>query len=185
MPPPPKFWKRRKGFTLAELLICLAILGVIAIFTIPKVLTSVQNNQKATIFKEIIATFSQAAYNANTLGDSTYFPTHINALKICTGNSSTQGCFTQAYTGPSAENNQAGYILHNGANVAGFDWYNASATGIVIDWNGPGAPNIYGDDQLGVMVCFDLGTPCTTGRYAGSIWPKDATSITLWNQIFQ
>lgn len=43
---------QHKGFTLAELLIALAILGVIATFTIPKVLNSQQNGQYNAIGKE-------------------------------------------------------------------------------------------------------------------------------------
>lgn len=33
-----------KGFTLAEILVALSVLGIIAVFTIPKVLTTTQNN---------------------------------------------------------------------------------------------------------------------------------------------
>jgi prepilin-type N-terminal cleavage/methylation domain-containing protein len=50
----------QKGFTLAELLIALSILGVIATFTIPKVLQSQQNGKYNTMAKEAIATISQA-----------------------------------------------------------------------------------------------------------------------------
>lgn len=49
-----------KAFTLAELLIALAILGVIATFTIPKVLSSQQNGQYNAIAKESAAAISQA-----------------------------------------------------------------------------------------------------------------------------
>jgi len=45
----------RKAFTLAELLISLVILGVIATFTIPKVLQSQQNSQFNSAAKEDIA----------------------------------------------------------------------------------------------------------------------------------
>jgi len=50
----------KRGFTLAELLIALVILGVIATFTIPKVLTSQQNGQYSSIAKEAAGAVSQA-----------------------------------------------------------------------------------------------------------------------------
>lgn len=52
--------KSSKGFTLAELLIALAILGVIATFTIPKILSSSQNGQNTAIFKEAVSMVSGA-----------------------------------------------------------------------------------------------------------------------------
>jgi prepilin-type N-terminal cleavage/methylation domain-containing protein len=57
------FKDRTQGFTLAELLIALAILGVIATFAIPKVLQSQQSNQKKALAKEVAAIFS-ASYQA-------------------------------------------------------------------------------------------------------------------------
>jgi prepilin-type N-terminal cleavage/methylation domain-containing protein len=51
---------RKDGFTLAELLIALAILGVIATFTIPKVLNSQQDSKFKAIEKEAVASVSAA-----------------------------------------------------------------------------------------------------------------------------
>jgi prepilin-type N-terminal cleavage/methylation domain-containing protein len=59
-----------KGFTLAELLIALAILGVIATFTIPKVLNAAGSGQSTAIAKEaasmVSGSFSSYQLN-NTL----------------------------------------------------------------------------------------------------------------------
>lgn len=50
------------GFTLAELLISLAILGLIATFTIPKIMSAQQNNEYSAIAQEDIATLSAALH---------------------------------------------------------------------------------------------------------------------------
>lgn len=57
------FPAKRKGFTLAELLISLAILGVISTFAISKVLQAQQNSEWNSIAKEAAGTFA-AAYEA-------------------------------------------------------------------------------------------------------------------------
>ena len=60
----------RRGFTLAELLIALLVLGVIATFTIPKVLQTQQRSQYNATAKEVISMVSgayQAYLQENTL----------------------------------------------------------------------------------------------------------------------
>lgn len=72
-------FKASKGFTLAELLISLAILGVIATFTIPKILNSSQNGQNTAIAKEAASMIS-GAYSSYTLANgaaTTVTPTNI------------------------------------------------------------------------------------------------------------
>ena len=56
------------GFTLAELLIALAILGVIATFTIPKILVSQQNSQNVAKAKEVAAMITAAYQKAQLDG---------------------------------------------------------------------------------------------------------------------
>ena len=68
MSPPPKWLKRRKGFTLAELLISLALLGVIATFTIPKVMVGFQNQQSLAEAKETVAMMTGAFQKAQADG---------------------------------------------------------------------------------------------------------------------
>lgn len=52
--------KRLKGFTLAEILICLLILGEIAVFTLPKILVVQQNQRYNATSKEAISAISEA-----------------------------------------------------------------------------------------------------------------------------
>lgn len=56
------------GFTLAELLISLAILGVIAIFAIPKILTAQQSNAYNAAGKEAAAMIAGAYQRAQMAG---------------------------------------------------------------------------------------------------------------------
>jgi type II secretory pathway pseudopilin PulG len=58
--PPPKSRKAAIGFTLAEVLISLAILGEIATFTIPKVLLVQQNARNNAVVKETAGMVSEA-----------------------------------------------------------------------------------------------------------------------------
>lgn len=59
---------RFTGFTLAELLVALLILGVIAMFTIPKVLSAQQNGQNKAVAKETAAMISAAYQQAQLNG---------------------------------------------------------------------------------------------------------------------
>ena len=105
-----KHWQSRSGFTLAELLIALTILGVIATFTIPKILVAQKNSQYIASTKEAISMLS-AAYEAHqlkglvtsstTLGDLTQYMNYVSVdtssiiddiPPVGTDNCATQNC---------------------------------------------------------------------------------------------
>lgn len=78
--------ERVNGFTLAEILISLGILGVIATFTIPKVLMAQQDQKYNAIAKEniamVAAAFQQAQLAGNisantTAGDLTQYMNYV------------------------------------------------------------------------------------------------------------
>ncbi|MCE3234384.1 MAG: hypothetical protein K0Q50_564 [Vampirovibrio sp.] len=164
--------KRRGGFTLAELLICLAILAEIATFTIPKMLYAQQSQQKKAVLKETIGSISgvlmlglQSGQLDPTTNMDTYFLSNLNAVKVCPTNAQTEGCWSVAVQGSRMEDNEPGLILHSGAVVVGFGDTSNPANGVMIDWNGTAGPNIQGDDQLHIGYC--ITTSCSSGWVSG------------------
>lgn len=115
----PKFLN---GFTLAELLIALAILGVIATFTIPKILGAQQDSRNNAIAKEIVGTMSAAMESLRLSGDldqntniADLVP-YLNYAKIL-----SSGSIDGLYGSGTSTLNCAVYIclqMHNGAVIA-------------------------------------------------------------------
>ena len=106
------------GFTLAELLIALAILGVIATFTIPKILDSGSNSKHNSIAKEASALVSEAfqVYKLNSAsiidtGINEYTP-YINYVKIETTGNKIDNANT--LTDRDCNNVTPCLLLHNG-----------------------------------------------------------------------
>jgi prepilin-type N-terminal cleavage/methylation domain-containing protein len=182
------------GFTLAELLIALAILGIIATFTIPKVLSSQNNAKRNALFREAIAALNVATYagvqdrslvkGASFWNDDAYLLNSINAFKKCT-NASTGGCWTVSEPAGVNQITQPGVILANGVAIAGFgpspiaNEHNQ----VIIDWNGASLPNVEGDDQIVVRLCYGS---CVSGQRPGTVigdllYPA---SVSLFDSIF-
>lgn len=85
---------KHQGFTLAELLIALAILGVIATFTIPKILSAQQSDTYKAIAKEdlsmISAALEQYKWTGNLSGSTSLddLTPYMNFVKLDTSGSS-------------------------------------------------------------------------------------------------
>lgn len=128
---------RAAAFTLAELLIALAILGVIATFTIPKVLQSQTDSKYNSIAKEAAGMISGAydAYKLTTPAAGTTGPQHLtpfmNYVRVDTAstidapyNSTTRDCSSGGIGSGMC------LILHNGAALRlGGDTINFGGTG--------------------------------------------------------
>ncbi|WMU93337.1 hypothetical protein EMOOHJMP_00143 [Microcystis phage MaAM05] len=124
MPASHTVLKPFQGFTLAELLISLAILGVIATFTIPKILTAQQNSQKVAIVKEIAGTIAGAyqkaqqdgVINANTT-PGILFP-YMNYVSAQTSGN-IDNTLPWGGANPCSVSMPC-YTLHNGAKIQGW-----------------------------------------------------------------
>ncbi len=115
-----KFAYGYKGFTLAELLSALAILGVIATFTIPKVLNASQSSQWKSGYKEFASMIS-GAYAAYTLENTPTTATdvgdltpYMNYVRIDTSSTVDQA-YGSAGTVVCGASNTTCLQLHSGA----------------------------------------------------------------------
>jgi prepilin-type N-terminal cleavage/methylation domain-containing protein len=129
------YYKGVYGFTLAEILITLLIIGVIAALVIPNIINDVQDAEFKTSFKKAYSTISQAWKLAVAENPSTYtarggwtctWPTgetqdysiadgkvdalkaKLSVTKTCTNQ---DGCWPSSYEDPGS-----------GTTIVGFDW---------------------------------------------------------------
>ena len=122
-----KKWDKRFGFTLAEVLITLGIIGVVAAITLPTLINNYQKTQYVTSLKKVYTEFNEvlkemsadagcvndlqcsglfaAVTDSTTLGDE--LVKHIKVAKNCK-TSTGQGCWStntnENYDGTSATN---------------------------------------------------------------------------------
>jgi len=163
----------KRGFTLAEILITLAIVGIVAVLTIPSVMRNYRNRLYVAQLEKAYAQLSDAAQaimndehvdsfyetsaaRANSCDDSdvctagtAYFLTNYfkNLKKNCA--SGDHPCLGDSYL--TLTNTGAGdlgdfYCVQtvNGAAICGK--YENGLTSFVVDVNGPARPNIAGRD---------------------------------------
>ena len=135
------------AFTLAELLIALTLLGIIATFTIPKILESQEGAKSRAIVKEVAGTIAQAyqQYRLTNQPTATTTPAvlipYINYIKEDTSS-------LVDFSNPSQQSRNCAlanphcYLLANGAIIYYFDTMNFDGTGdlntieIIVDPDG-------------------------------------------------
>jgi prepilin-type N-terminal cleavage/methylation domain-containing protein len=197
-----------KGFTLSEILICLAILGVILGISIPLLAMNRQKEQKKTVFKETIQVLMEITRGGMADDEllpenfTKYYFDRMNAIRHCPVDATAQGC----WTAPAfAESTAPGVVLLNGSVIIGMDtvskpyppplalFYDRGvlSNGVLIDWNGAKGPNLVGDDQLYVDICYgpqpcegEPHQPGTIVPYNPAVTGSNANNPVLFKQIF-
>lgn len=181
-----------KGFSLAELLISLLILGEIATFTIPKIIAAQQAQQSKSLVKEAVGIMAgtlqkgiaEGRLNDGSSGDDIrqYFSSNINSVKVCS-NGIAQGCWAGAWDTYTI-------VLHNGSAIGlgdvccglGLFWF-------IIDTNGPQGPNLEGVDQIYMGLNY---AKQSVGGWGGwnyrsgevTVQHSYAASTALYNSLF-
>ena len=152
--------KRFQGFTLAELLITLAILGVIATFTIPKILVAQQNSTNNAIAKEmagmVVGAYQQYQSQYSTtsgvgIEDLTQFMNYIafdtstlidakqnQGTSLC-GSGTANYCLKLA-SGAMLRYGKSSTYNFGGTSATNYVWFDVDPDGKVTDGttNGPG-----------------------------------------------
>ncbi|MBP7212438.1 prepilin-type N-terminal cleavage/methylation domain-containing protein [bacterium] len=159
---------RSNAFTLAEVLITLGIIGIVAAMTIPTLMQKTQKHQTVVGLKKAYTTMSQAYERSKvengdgpswdwTLGITTFMKTYIipylSIAKDC-GTQNTDDCGIRTKTwlnGKTMECSENGcssvysVLLSDGTSCI-FDFHAGHFVNIVVDINGNKKPNIIGKD---------------------------------------
>ncbi len=183
-----KTLKSLSGFTLAELLISLAILGVIATFTIPKILSAQQDGKYNATTKEAAAMVAgafqqyQATNSIATGTNMSNLTPYMNYVAV-----KTSGSFDEDYGKTGTRTCLASspcLVLHNGAllqydpaNTFGvvdsnhFIYFEVDPDGVVTDsatTNGPGKSYLMAIFTNGKLKGFDTVTASEDTYLGGS-----------------
>lgn len=160
-----------KGFTLAEVLVTLGIIGVVSAMTVPSLMQNYQRQSYVTQLHKVYNEFSQAfvryqtdrnAINLKEAGFSSqndvnsFIKSYFKVVKEC---ESMNDCFAASYkkingTATSAwAFNYKSFILANGASIRpGYSPDGNKIINMALDINGPKGPNIVGRDLFWLYV---------------------------------
>lgn len=194
---------RYKAFTLAEVLITLVIIGVVASLTIPSLVNDTNDQELKEKFRKDFSSLSQAirliaidnggsfrnvVASFGDIYQSKYLANYMKTIKTCV-NSKTNGCWHQdgvvKYKNGSYynRNDYGGMVLNGGAMMIWESWDNSCGyiwhvnfdvcASIAIDVNGFKGPNIWGKD---VYRVFLLDKNLAPAGVAGDILSDDCSN---------
>lgn len=158
---------KSRAFTIAEILITLAIIGVVAAITIPVLLKNIQDIQFKTSYRKAYSAISQALLKAQNNGTLASFSgtnggigmqanflavqAEFKVSKIC-DSSHLSDCWDTSTNSESFHNEQStalSFIDNSGmtwrARTIDADW---ASPVILVDTNGSKKPNKYGQDRF-------------------------------------
>lgn len=163
MPPPAKIAKRKgfKGFTLAEVLITLGIIGVVASLTMPALVANTKKQEASARIKKFVSVINQALISAeNDFGMREDWT--IGEMN----NSDAAFEFLNTYIKPYIKSFEIEKRELLGLNMATLRFVDGSQMSIKIgvcydiyyDINGEKKPNELGRDIFAFILCRKSGT---------------------------
>lgn len=177
--------KAKFGFTLAEVLITLGIIGVVAAITIPNLIANQQKKAIGSQIAEAQSILTQAVkqYTADTDEEGSaefettlspqafaekYFKPYLKIARICTKMEDScwkTGDFYGFYNLDGTkytDHLEYSYVLNNGM-IIGFSKIDGtSLMSIIVDVNGQGKRNVLGKDVF-VFYPYNSANLCNTG----------------------
>ena len=134
----------RPGFTLAEVLVTLGIIGVVSAMTIP---TLMQNHQRKTYVTQLHKVYNEFQQAADCLADSY---TNMNGGAVTSYSDTTAPCFVLASGAAICAKykvSEREVVNDSGVVVGIYIDYIANLMGdLIIDINGKQGPNVVGRD---------------------------------------
>lgn len=124
----------KKGFTLAEMLITIAIIGVVAALTMPALMTNVSNKAKESAIKKAIYCITNANNTMLAVED-------VDTMDELSDYAEKLPRYLK--------------IDENGETDDGMTYLNISTTSITVDINGNDEPNNAGVDQFELAIRED------------------------------
>lgn len=160
----------KNAFTLAEVLVTVGIIGVVAAMTVPNLMENYQRQSYITQLRKVYSEFSQAAESAmadsntqrfreaRSIRNGTFLEDYFKTTQTCVLNS-VSDCFADTYTTISGTSLRLrDYISGSCAVVAsGYSVCVGNTYFLAVDVNGKQGPNVMGRD-LFFMKYDDDGT---------------------------
>lgn len=180
------------GFTLAEILITIGIIGVVAAITIPILLNNIQNYQYKVAYKKSYSVLSQALNNANAdnameapsgssdiahLNNFKTLMSYIKTQKTCYDQTDNSECWYkdgEEYNSSSYSNGFPKLQDLAVIDISGMSWATYGSgydSSIFVDTNGLKGPNQFGKDRFQfrpvITAANYLSNWNSDGRYSG------------------
>lgn len=178
--------KRYTAFTLAEVLITLTIVGIIAAISIPSIINSTNDSQYKAMYKQAFSDLSSAFNRAKAESNLTPLSDHIdhtamkanlaaignyfNKVKVCDG-TDLPNCWDMAgelFLNGNPKSDSTAYSFIDSKGRA-WSYRNYGVCYVIfVDINGFKKPNVYGKDRFPMLLAFQ-----THIDDSNAVWSKD------------